>query len=57
MLAHFRCQKCKHMWKTKPGPVTCPSCEHDYIDWLNWEEVVKWSRQKYLKEKDAKETS
>ena len=26
----------------KPGPVLCPSCGHDYIDWLNAEEVLSY---------------
>lgn len=45
MKAESKCQACEYEWKHEPGIVICPECEHDKIDWLNFEEYYKW----YLK--------
>ena len=35
ILAQYQCQNCKLKWQKRPGPQTCPRCQHLYIDWLN----------------------
>lgn len=38
----YRCQKCGfHFDRENPGPVICPKCNHNYIDWENAQEVLK----------------
>ena len=38
----YKCRKCNHEFKNKePGPTQCPKCGHLYVDWLNWEEILK----------------
>ena len=52
MKAEYLCLKCQHYWEGKPGPVTCPKCGHDYVKWLNYEEMEKvWGHT--LEEKEA----
>ncbi|MBA7681549.1 hypothetical protein ES703_89889 [subsurface metagenome] len=41
MKAEYRCLKCQHQWKADPGPTPCPWCGHDYVKWLNYEEMEK----------------
>ena len=41
MRAKFQCLKCLYTWESKPGPTTCPICEHLYVKWLNYEELYK----------------
>ena len=36
---------CLHRWKGKPGPTPCIKCGHDYVKWLNYEEMEKeWGK-------------
>jgi hypothetical protein len=27
------------------GETLCPECDHDYIDWLNFDSFAKWYRK------------
>ena len=51
-LAQYECYKCKYAWEHKPGPVTCPKCNHYYVKWVNYKE---W-RKKYEEWKKEKKT-
>lgn len=47
MTCKYRCQKCGYRFeKEKPGPVECPKCSHLYIDWLNFKEVLIWTKER-----------
>jgi len=47
MLAKFMCLKCFYKWEDNPGPTQCPSCNHLYVKWLNYEEMRKqWDLEK-----------
>lgn len=35
--AHYRCLNCAHEWHQEPTMVTCGSCGHLYIKWVNFE--------------------
>ena len=38
----FQCQKCKKIFERDfPWPTLCIYCKHIYVDWLNWEKVIK----------------
>ena len=39
MLAEFLCLKCNFKWKSNPGPIQCPKCNHLYVKWLNYKEM------------------
>jgi rubrerythrin len=41
MLAKLRCLKCNYNWESQPGPTQCPDCDHLYVKWENYEEMVK----------------
>ena len=46
----YKCQRCLvYFERNRPGPVTCPNCGYNYIDWLNHIEVLKalkmWERK------------
>jgi len=44
-IAHFQCLKCLYSWTSNPGPTQCPACGHDYVKWLNYEEMRKeWDK-------------
>ncbi len=51
----YVCQKCKtNFERSNPGPVFCPQCNYNYIDWINAEEVLKviwkeWERRDGIK--------
>jgi len=63
LIAHHQCKKCFFKFSGDPGPVqnkgtpneratACPKCRHEYLDWLNWEEVVtKNYRENFDEEK------
>lgn len=38
LVAHLRCRKCKHEWRTEPGPASCQKCGHEYVDWVNYDD-------------------
>ncbi len=41
--SEYRCQKCHFQFSlTKPQPVDCPKCNHNYVDWINYREVLNW---------------
>ncbi len=38
----YKCQKCKREWvQKKPDIGPCNYCEHDWVDWLNYDEYIK----------------
>lgn len=39
MTAAYRCLGCGRAWEAAPGPVSCPSCGHQYVAWLNYAET------------------
>ena len=39
-IGHYRCQRCAHEWREQAGPVTCPACGHDYVSWLNYDDLT-----------------
>ena len=41
MQAEYLCLSCAHQWKGEPGPTSCIRCAHDYVKWLNYEELIK----------------
>ena len=44
-IAHFQCLSCLYSWKSNPGPTQCPVCKHDYVKWLNYEDMRKeWDK-------------
>lgn len=48
-LAHFQCLKCLYSWKDRPGPTQCPVCGHDYVKWLNYEQMRKeWNKNEQI---------
>jgi DNA-directed RNA polymerase subunit RPC12/RpoP len=54
--AKYRCQKCNFRFeKDKPGPVSCPACKYNYLDWENAEDVLtaiyKTSKDKTLQQR------
>jgi len=50
-IAHFQCLKCLHSWKSNPGPTQCPACRHDYVKWLNYEDMRKeWDKNERINE-------
>ena len=40
-VAKYKCLKCYHVWEGNPGPVTCPKCTHEYVKWINYEDLKK----------------
>jgi rubrerythrin len=36
-LALYQCLRCGCRWTDKPQPVTCPTCGHVYVLWVNYE--------------------
>ncbi len=42
--ASYRCLQCGHKWRGDPGPVTCPSCGHDYVKWENYQKTFSRTR-------------
>lgn len=50
MKAEYKCLKCGWKYESNPGPTQCPACHHDYVKWVNYEEMRKeWNktREKY----------
>ncbi len=42
-ISKYKCQKCGFCFELpNPQPVDCPECKHHYVDWLNYEEVLKY---------------
>ena len=40
----YECCKCDYRWsQPKTGPTECPICQHNYLDWINYEE--HWERR------------
>lgn len=49
ILAKYKCLKCGKKWKEKPKPTQCRKCGHDYVKWLNYEEMRKeWNKDGYI---------
>ena len=46
-VAKFKCLKCGHGWKDKPGPTQCPKCGHLFVKWVNYEMLANGWRSKY----------
>ena len=47
-VSKYICEQCKFYFeREKPGPVSCPRCGYNYIDWINSNEVLKviWKRR------------
>lgn len=44
-VAQFNCWDCNEVWVGPPGPGsgTCPSCGHDYCEWINADEIIQAS--------------
>ena len=40
-IAEYLCLKCNHKYLDNPGMTTCPVCNHNYIKWLNYDELKK----------------
>ena len=47
VICRYVCQRCGFEFeRDKPGQVICGRCGYFYIDWLNFEEVLKSIRGK-----------
>lgn len=45
-IAEFFCLNCELQWEGKPGPTLCPRCGHDYVKWINYNELKeKWEKE------------
>jgi Zn finger protein HypA/HybF involved in hydrogenase expression len=43
MNCKFRCMQCKHYFENeKTGQTRCPKCDSQYVEWLNYIEVLKF---------------
>jgi uncharacterized Zn finger protein (UPF0148 family) len=40
-VAEYECQLCGVVYTSDPGPTTCPYCEHEYVKWLNYDELAE----------------
>jgi len=37
----YKCRNCGHEFeRPEPGPAECERCDHLYVDWLNWKEIM-----------------
>ena len=60
-LSKYKCRECGFQWegyRKDPGTgriakesggagmTLCPKCDHNYIDWLNYESYASWYRDK-----------
>jgi len=43
LIGYFRCLKCGHEWKSEilNSGTACVKCAHNYVEWLNYEELRK----------------
>ena len=49
MIGKFKCLGCGHYWEGSPEPDPCPKCNHDYVKWLNYEEMRKeWNKDGFV---------
>lgn len=47
-IAEYRCRNCGHEFSAPAGPEhgQCPKCGHLYLDWLNYDALVKAGRRR-----------
>ena len=49
MQAHFKCLRCGYEYWSNPGATQCPRCYHQYVKWINYEEMRKmWNKNGFV---------
>jgi hypothetical protein len=50
-LAQCECGRCFEKWSQEPGPLACPHCGWNYVEWLNYEQ--DFARKKHERREEG----